>query len=163
MTTTLVKRSARIAPPTVPTDPITIADPPTQQQTPPAAAGATMILMPVMSGVGSLTAAVANRGNPMLAVGGLIFLVGSITVGAIMIISQRTGPKRLLREGRERYLDYVEDLRHALRETQSAQKQSAAWRHPYPGAAARPGAERHPSLGAASKRLRPPDPADGDR
>ncbi len=132
MTTTLVKRPARIAPPTVPTDQITIADPPTQQQTPPAAAGATMILMPVMSGAGSLTAAVANRGNPMLAVGGLIFLVGSITVGAIMIISQRTGPKRLLREGRERYLDYVEDLRHSLRETLSAQKRSEAWRHPVP-------------------------------
>ncbi len=53
----------------------------------------------------------------MVAIGGLIFLVGSITVGAIMIISQRSGPKRLLREGRERYLDYVEDLRHTLRET----------------------------------------------
>ncbi len=52
MTTTLVKRPARIAPPAVPTDQITIADPPTQEQTPPAAAGATMILMPIMSGAG---------------------------------------------------------------------------------------------------------------
>ncbi len=133
MTTTLVKRPARITPPAVPTDQIAIADPPTQQQTPPAAAGATMILMPIMSGAGSLTVSLTNRANPMVAVGGLIFLVGSITVGAIMIISQRSGPKRLLREGRERYLDYVEDLRHQLRETIAAQKQSAAWRHPFPG------------------------------
>ncbi|HEY7044571.1 MAG TPA: type VII secretion protein EccCa, partial [Nocardioidaceae bacterium] len=132
MTTTLVKRPARIAPPGVPTEHITIADPPTQEQTPPAAAGATMILMPIMSGVGSLTVSLTNRGNPLVAVGGLIFLVGSITVGAIMIISQRSGPKRLLREGRERYLDYVEDLRHSLRETLSAQKRNAAWRHPSP-------------------------------
>ena len=132
MTTTLVKRPARIAPPAVQTDSITIAEPPTQQQTPPAAAGATMILMPIMTGVGSLMAALTNRNNPLIAVGALIFLVGSITVGVIMIISQRSGPKRLLREGRERYLDYIEDLRHTLRETIAAQKQSAAWRHPEP-------------------------------
>jgi len=133
VTTTLVKRPARIAPPAVPTDQITIADPPTQQQTPPAGAGATMILMPVMSGAGSLIVALTNRGNAIAAIGGMIFLVGSIMVGAIMIISQRSGPKRLLREGRERYLDYVEDLRHNLRETIAAQKNSAAWRHPLPG------------------------------
>jgi len=133
VTTTLVKRPARIAPPAVPTDQIAIAEPPTQQQTPPAAAGATMILMPVMAGAGSLTMALTNaNGNPMIAIGALIFLVGSITVGAIMIISQRSGPKRLLREGRERYLDYVEDLRHNLRETISSQQRSAAWRHPMP-------------------------------
>ncbi len=133
MTTTLVKRPARIAPPAVPTDQIAIAEPPTQQQTPPAAAGATMIIMPVMAGAGSLTMALtsANR-NPIYAIGGLIFLVGSITVGVIMIISQRSGPKRLLREGRERYLDYVEDLRHNLREIISSQQRSAAWRHPTP-------------------------------
>ena len=50
MTTTLVKRPARIAPPFVPVDQITIADPPTQEQTPPAATGMTMIMMPMMSG-----------------------------------------------------------------------------------------------------------------
>jgi S-DNA-T family DNA segregation ATPase FtsK/SpoIIIE len=130
VTTTQVKRPARIAPPQVPVDQIAIADPPTQQQAPPAAAGATMILMPIMSGVGSLIVAITNRGNKIAAIGGLLFLVGSITVGAIMIISQRSGPKRLLRESRERYLDYIEELRHALRETIAAQKDSAAWRHP---------------------------------
>ncbi len=129
MSATLVKRPARIQPPAVPGDEIVIADPPTQQQAPPAAAGATMILMPVMSGVGSLIVSLTSP-NKIAAIGGLIFLVGSITVGAIMIISQRTGPKRLLREGRERYLDYVEDLRHQLRDTIAAQKKSAAWRHP---------------------------------
>jgi S-DNA-T family DNA segregation ATPase FtsK/SpoIIIE len=86
--------------------------------------------MPVISGAGSLTLAVANRNNPILAVAGLLFLVGSISVGAIMILSQRSGPRRQTREGRERYLDYIEQLRHTVRDTIATQRTSQAWRHP---------------------------------
>ena len=60
-------------------------------------------------------------------------LVGSVMVGVVMIVTQRTGPKKLLREGRERYLDYIEELRHALRATIAAQRKSSGWRHPPPG------------------------------
>ncbi len=133
MTTTLVKRPARITPPAVPVDQITIADPPTQEQTPPAATGMTMILMPMMSGASSLIVSLSTRGNPLIQIGSLIVLVGSVMVGIIMIVSQRSGPKRLLRESRERYLDYIEELRHTLRGTIAAQKQSSRWRHPPPG------------------------------
>lgn len=133
MTTTLVKRPARMAPPAVPVDQVLIADPPTQEQTPPAATGMTMILMPMMSGASSLIVSLSTRGNPLVQIGSLIVLVGSVMVGVIMIVSQRFGPKRLLREGRERYLDYIEDLRHTLRATIAAQKASSSWRHPSPG------------------------------
>ncbi len=133
MTTTLVKRPARIAPPFVPLDQITIADPPTQEQTPPAATGMTMIMMPMMSGASSLIVSLSVRGNPLVQIGSLIVLVGSVMVGVVMIVTQRTGPKKLLREGRERYLDYIEELRHGLRATIAAQKRSSGWRHPPPG------------------------------
>jgi S-DNA-T family DNA segregation ATPase FtsK/SpoIIIE len=133
VTTTLVKRPARIAPPAVPVDEITIADPPTQEQTPPAATGMTMILMPMMSGASSLIVSLSTRGNPLVQIGSLIVLVGSVMVGVVMIVSQRSGPKKLLREGRERYLDYIEELRHSLRATIAAQKRSSGWRHPPPG------------------------------
>ena len=93
----------------------------------------TMILMPMMSGASSLIVSLSMRGNPLVQIGSLIVLVGSVMVGVVMIVAQRTGPKKLLREGRERYLDYIEELRHSLRATIAAQKKSSGWRHPAPG------------------------------
>jgi S-DNA-T family DNA segregation ATPase FtsK/SpoIIIE len=130
VTTTLVRRPARVQPPPAETDALTIVDPPTKLQDPPAAMGAGMLMMPVMAGTGSLTVALTQRDNPIAAVGGLLFLSGAILVGAIMFISQRTGPRRQLREGRERYLDYVEQLRHTVRDTIAVQRHDQAWRHP---------------------------------
>lgn len=130
MTTTLVRRPARVQPPTAQTEAIAIADPPSKLQDPPAAMGAGMLMMPVMAGTGSLTVALTQRDNPIAAVGGLLFLSGAILVGAIMFISQRTGPRRQLREGRERYLDYIEQLRHTVRDTIAVQRHGDAWRHP---------------------------------
>ncbi|UYM06283.1 type VII secretion protein EccCa [Solicola gregarius] len=133
MTTTVVKRPPRTAPPTVPENSLSIAEPPAQQQAPPAATGAAMILMPVVGGIGSLTLALSNAGhNRLIAVGALAALVGSITVGLVMILSQRTGPRRLLRQARERYLNYIDDLRHTLRRTVAAQRDLGAWCHPAP-------------------------------
>ncbi|WP_222854270.1 type VII secretion protein EccCa [Fodinicola acaciae] len=132
MTTTLVKRPARIAPPAVPTDPVRIAEPPKLQQQPPASMSASMVVMPIISGCGSLLVAVTNPDKPLFAVAGLLLLVGSVGVGAIMIIGQRTGPRRQKREARERYLDYIEDLRRDLRDTIDLQREDGAWRHPDP-------------------------------
>ena len=131
MSTVLVKRPARIAPPAVDSGEITIADPPKPQQTPPAAMSASMIIMPIMAGSGGLLLALTNR-NPLMAAAGGLFLVAAVTVGVVMLIGQRTGPRRQLREARERYLDYLEDLRRQLRRTVAAQKTSARWRHPEP-------------------------------
>ncbi|MDO9379925.1 MAG: type VII secretion protein EccCa [Nocardioidaceae bacterium] len=104
-------------------------EPPGRPSQPPAAAGAGMLMMPIMSGTGSLTVAVTQN-RPILVVGGFLFLVGSIAVGVIMIASQRGGARRQMREARERYLDYVEELRHTVRDQVSAQRREQAWRHP---------------------------------
>jgi S-DNA-T family DNA segregation ATPase FtsK/SpoIIIE len=131
VSTVLVKRPARIAAPTVDTGEITIADPPKPQQTPPAAMGASMIIMPIMAGSGGLLMAITNR-NPLAAATGGVFLVAAVAVGVMMLVGQRSGPRRQLREGRERYLDYLEDLRRRLRATVAAQQAGSDWRHPEP-------------------------------
>ena len=130
MTTTLVRRPARIRPPVVPEADLSLAEPPGQTQTPPAAMGAGMILMPVMAGAGSLTVALSNPGNKLVVFTSGLFVVGAVAVGLIMIISQRTGPKRQMREARERYLDYVEQMRRTVRELISSQRDNSSWRHP---------------------------------
>ncbi|BCJ37073.1 type VII secretion protein EccC [Actinocatenispora thailandica] len=126
----LVRRPARIAPPRVPTEPVTISDPPGQHRPMSTAMSISMIIMPVVSGAGSLLVTLTNRGKPLYAVAGLLFLVASVAVGAIMLISQRSGPRRETREARERYLDYIEHVRTGARATIGVQRRAGRWSHP---------------------------------
>ncbi len=93
-------------------------------------AGASMMMMPIMSGTGSVTVAITQRDRPIVAVAAFLALIGSIAIGAMMMISQRSGTKRQVRESRERYLDYIEALRHAVRDQIAGQRAEQAWRHP---------------------------------
>lgn len=99
-------------------------------QAAPAMAGASMMMMPIMSGTGSVAVAITQRGRPIVAVAAMLALVGSIAIGALMMISQRSGTKRQVREGRERYLDYIEGLRHTVRDQIAEQRAEQSWRHP---------------------------------
>ncbi|MFI5429968.1 hypothetical protein [Aeromicrobium sp. UC242_57] len=130
MSTTLVKRPARITPPSAQTSPLAIEAPPMRGQAAPAMAGASMMMMPIMSGTGSVAVAITQRGRPIVAVAAMLALVGSIAIGALMMISQRSGTKRQVREGRERYLDYIEGLRHTVRDQIADQRAEQSWRHP---------------------------------
>ena len=131
MTTTLVKRPARIEPPATADEPLTIAAPPARGQSAPAMAGASMMMMPIMSGTGSIAVAITQRNsNPIIPVASFLALIGSIAIGVMMMISQRSGTKRQVREGRERYLDYVEALRHSVRKQIAGQRAEQAWRYP---------------------------------
>jgi DNA segregation ATPase FtsK/SpoIIIE, S-DNA-T family len=132
MSTTVVKRPARIAPPTVAASEVVIAEPPTPQAVPPAVGSLAMVIMPVVGGGGSLLFAVTNPQRPLFAAAGLVFLVASVAVGGVMLYGMRSGPRRTLREKRERYLDYLEDLRHRLRATVTTQQAAGQWRHPEP-------------------------------
>jgi S-DNA-T family DNA segregation ATPase FtsK/SpoIIIE len=129
--TVLVRRPARIAAPAVEPGEVTIADPPRPQPAPPAAMGAAMLAMPVLAGGGGLVLAVTTR-SPLAAATGGLFLVAAAAVGGLLLVSQRSGPRRQLREARERYLDYLEDLRGRLRRSGTAQQAAAGWRHPEP-------------------------------
>jgi S-DNA-T family DNA segregation ATPase FtsK/SpoIIIE len=132
MSTTVVKRPARIAPPPVDDAEIVVVEPPTPQAVPPAVGSLAMVVMPVVGGAGSLLFAITNPQRPLFAAAGLVFLVASVAVGGVMLYGLRSGPRRTLREKRERYLDYLEELRHRLRATVAAQQAAGRWRHPEP-------------------------------
>jgi len=132
MSTMIVKRPARIAPPTVAASEVVIAEPPTPQAVPPAVGSLAMVIMPVVGGAGSLLFAITNPQRPLFAAAGLVFLIASVAVGGVMLYGLRSGPRRTLREKRERYLDYLEDLRHRLRATVATQQAAGQWRHPEP-------------------------------
>ncbi len=89
-----------------------------------------MMMMPIMGGTGSITIAITQKDRPIVAVAAFLALIGAITIGALMVISQRSGAKRQVRESRERYLDYIESLRHTVREQIASQRAEQAWRHP---------------------------------
>ncbi|MDN5895724.1 MAG: type VII secretion protein EccCa, partial [Nocardioides sp.] len=130
MTTTLVRRPARIAPPRADRDPIKIVPPPGRGEMPQAIAGAGMLMMPLAGGTGALTMAVTQRDRPVVVVGSFLMLLAMISIGVIMVVSQRSGNKRKMRESRERYLDYIESFRHDVRSRISDQRAEMAWRFP---------------------------------
>lgn len=134
MTLTVVRRPARTAPPAVDSNTVAIAEPPKPQQAPPPAAGMAMIMMPVMAGSGAVLVALTNQGRPLYAVGAFLVLIACIAFGVTMIIGQRSGPRRQLRQSRERYLDYVDETRQRVRGTIDAQRRYGLWCHPRPDA-----------------------------
>jgi S-DNA-T family DNA segregation ATPase FtsK/SpoIIIE len=133
MGTDVVRRPARRPAPEVSTEPITLASPPALGEPPSAAMGAPMLMMPLMSGSGAMIMVLSNLGRPLYATAGLLMLVASVAMGVVLFVAMRSGPRRKLRQERERYLDYLEDARHTIREAVKAQRDHAARRHPHPG------------------------------
>ena len=88
--------------------------------------------MPMMAGASALTMVVTAQDRPLIAMVGLLFFVGIVGFAVVMVIGQRGTPRRQQREARERYLDYIEELRRRLRATIARQKADGAWRHPAP-------------------------------
>jgi DNA segregation ATPase FtsK/SpoIIIE, S-DNA-T family len=129
----IVRRPARLAVPEPGTEPIVIAAPPQVTDPPALGTSAAMIVMPLASGAGSLLITLTNANRPLFAAAGLLCLVASVAFGVVMFVSARTGARRRLREQRERYLDYVEDVRRTLRNVTAHQREAAALRHPEPG------------------------------
>ena len=137
MGTVRVKRPARITPPGVETAEIAIADPPKPRPTPPVAMSISMIIMPVLGGGGGLLVAITNR-NPLMATAGALFLVGAVVLGVVLLIGQRSGPRRELREAREareatlRQLGYAETPGTEGRRRGQRTPGTGAWTLPTP-------------------------------
>jgi len=132
VSTTLVRRPARQPVPEVSSTPIKLAAPPQLPEPGSAAMNMAMVIMPMMSGSGALMMALTNANRPLYAAAGLLMLVASVALGVVMWISMRSGPKRKLREQRERYLDYLEDMRGTIRKAARGQREAHALRHPHP-------------------------------
>ena len=59
-----------------------------------------MIVMPIITGSGSLLMTITLGNRPLFAVIGALVMLASVAVGIVMFVSQRNGPRRRIREQR---------------------------------------------------------------
>ncbi|MDQ3505890.1 MAG: type VII secretion protein EccCa [Actinomycetota bacterium] len=91
-----------------------------------------MLVMPLVSGSGSLLITLTNQDRPLFAAAGLLFMVVSVGLGIVLFVGTRSSARRKQRANRERYLDYLEEMRHNAREAAALQGIRATRRHPAP-------------------------------
>jgi len=91
-----------------------------------------MLVMPLVSGSGSLLITLTNQDRPLFAAAGLLFMVVSVVLGIVLFVGTRSSARRKQRANRERYLDYLEGMRRSAREAGALQRDRAALRHPAP-------------------------------
>ena len=115
---------------------IALAAPPRQSESPAMSGSMGMILVPAASGVGAALLAVTHQDRPLMAAAGLLVLAASIAVGLGMLMGSRTGARRRTRAQRERYLDYLEQVRLTLRDAADRQRSADVRLHPDPVEAA---------------------------
>lgn len=131
MTVRIVHRPARISEAVEPAADVILAPPP------PIGEGATgfplQSLLPIVGSLSSITMIVLLRNNPIMVVVGAVILVVALVGGLGMALTQRGNAARQRRVQRERYLDYLEETREAVRETADAQRTAALALHPSPG------------------------------
>jgi S-DNA-T family DNA segregation ATPase FtsK/SpoIIIE len=131
LTTRLIHRPARTTRPQSPDDPRHIEAPPTL---PEGKMGSSMMaLLPVAGVMGSVMMMTLLRTGAFAAIGALLLVV--VIVGsAALLLSQRGQAGRKRRQHRERYLDYLEDLREDLAAEERANRLRAQQLDPPPQA-----------------------------
>ncbi|GAB1644206.1 type VII secretion protein EccCa [Krasilnikovia sp. MM14-A1259] len=130
--TQVVHRPARTVRPVPDGEPRRVEAPPTL---PSGHSGGNMAqaLLPLAGVLSSLTMMVLFRGTKMIGIGAVLLLVTGAGVFA-MLLSQRGKAARTRRQQRERYLDYLEELRDELREAERDATAAARLLHPPPAA-----------------------------
>jgi DNA segregation ATPase FtsK/SpoIIIE, S-DNA-T family len=133
VTTRLIHRPARATRPFAPDDILRIQAPPTP---PDGGTGqGAMRFLPVVGIGGSVVMMTALRGvNENFAVIGALLLVAVLLGTAVMFFSQRGQANRERRRDRERYLEYLEDLRDRLGDEERVARSRAQELHPPPAA-----------------------------
>lgn len=132
MATRSVPRPARNLPPDPGGAPLAIATPPQMPDDAPSGSSGAMIIMPIITGSGSLLMSITMGHRPLMAVAGVMIMIASVIIGIIMFVSQYNGPRKRIREQRERYVDYLDQLREIVRDVASTQRTDNAFRHPSP-------------------------------
>lgn len=134
MTTVLVRRPAplELAEPAGGEHSLVLAAPPQQSEQPSGSANVAMMVMPLVSGSGSLLITLTNQDRPLFAATGLLFMVVSVGLGLVLFVGTRSSARRKQRANRERYLDYLEGRRRTVRQAAALQRAWAALRHPGP-------------------------------
>lgn len=134
MTTVLVRRPAplELAEPADDGDPLVVAAPPQQTEQAGGSANVATIVMPLVSGSGSLLITLTNQDRPLFAAAGLLFMVVSVGLGIVLFVGTRSSARRRQRDNRERYLDYLEGIRRTVRSAAARQRERSGRRHPEP-------------------------------
>ena len=129
----VVRRAARLRPPTYPDGSVTIPAPPRVDAGQAGAAGWLQYLFPVVGGLGAMLFVFTNP-KPLYVASGLLFTLGSVGMGVAMGAQQRMSLRRRTQASRERYLENLYAMRRELRDNAQAQRAANVWRHPEPGA-----------------------------
>ncbi|HEV7712620.1 MAG TPA: type VII secretion protein EccCa, partial [Asanoa sp.] len=111
MTTRLVHRPARATRPAGEPPARVVEAPPTLPEG--RATSNVMMLLPAVGIAGSLSMMLFFRGSGFAVIGALV-LVAALVIGGLLMLSQRGQAARARRQQRERYLDYLEELRESL-------------------------------------------------
>src|SRR5712664_1006351 len=131
--TQLVRRTARLKPPSVPEGSITVSAPPRVDSAQAGGAGWLQYLFPVVGSLGGMLF-IVNNPKPLFVASGLFFMLSSIGMGVGMGVQQRLTARRRSYTARAKYLEYLSNLRSELQATAAAQRAASAWRHPAPDA-----------------------------
>jgi S-DNA-T family DNA segregation ATPase FtsK/SpoIIIE len=75
-----------------------------------------------------------NNPKPLFVASGLLFMLGSVGMGAGMAASQRMSASRRAQSARTRYLEHIASLRNEVTTNAELQRTALAWRHPEPDA-----------------------------
>ncbi|WP_279580380.1 hypothetical protein [Fodinicola feengrottensis] len=111
MTTRLVHRPARLSKPRPVVDPRPVEAPPVLPES--KGLGGMHALLPMMGMGGSMSMMLVFRGSGLAGIGALVMVLVVVATGA-MFFTQRGQATRTRRQQRERYLDYLEELREEL-------------------------------------------------
>ncbi|MBQ1083456.1 type VII secretion protein EccCa [Nocardiopsis sp. B62] len=99
---------------------------------PPSGASSAMIIMPIITGSGSLMMSITMGHRPLMAAIGAIVMLASVIVGIAMFVAQHNGPRRQIREQRERYIDYLDQIRDKVRGVANTQRSGNLHCYPSP-------------------------------
>ncbi|SEG18861.1 DNA segregation ATPase FtsK/SpoIIIE, S-DNA-T family, partial [Actinacidiphila yanglinensis] len=130
MTRTDFHRPARTFPPSLPETQVALAAPP--QKAPQNQAQTWLyMLLPLLSSI-SMAAYMFTFGRPWLMMLGIGFVVVSVGVTVLVRTQTRNANRRAEYRQRDRYLDYLGDVRRQARESAAAQRAAGAFVHPSP-------------------------------
>src|SRR3989442_7287636 len=126
-----IRRAPRSAPPVVPDSPITLSAPPRLDSQSGGAVAWLQYVFPIVGSLGAMLF-IVNNPKPLFLASGLLFMLGSVGMGAGMALQQRSATKRRTRGERTRYLDYLHNVRGELQRVAVAQRAASVWSHPPP-------------------------------
>lgn len=131
-TTTVFRRPARAARPTVPENEVVLKPPPELPQ--PEDNNVWMTALPALSGLGSVLYMLTMGRGPIGYVVGSMFLVSCLAMVIGSVVRQRGTTRSKARNDRRQYLRYLEQTRREVRATARSQREALEWNAPAPGA-----------------------------